>query len=205
MGNLAVSTVVAFVIVLAASSPADGRGMDQSTTAILAIVSGLLSATGLVSQLIGWLRSRSEKRAEIEAAKLKKLAELDAKEIEAELTINDRLLTRVASLEAQLAAERADHTKAQRTSEHDRAALMVEMSKLQRELDRRKTNEENLIAANKSQAIEIARKEADEGAILEHVKRLEFEVKRLKSELGDEPTRATRVEEVAQRTKHERR
>lgn len=206
MGNLAVSTFAAFVLVLAASSPADGQGgVDQSTIAILAIVSSLLSATGLVSQLFGWLRARSEKRQQAEEAKAKAKAELDAKAIDADLTINDRLLARVRELEAQLSQERAEHMQARSTSEHDRAALMVEMSKLQRELDRRKTNEEALLAANRSQAIEIARMENDDEAMLEHVRNLEHENKRMRALLGDEPTRSMKLEEITERTKNERR
>ncbi len=127
---------------------------DPMTAALVAAIGGALSAGGLGVKLVDWLKSRGSNRVIV-----------DAKSIDADLTVNERLLVRIATLELRSDKDRDELARAH-----------AEIDTLQDELDRARVSSAAVsrIAANLE----------DDNAMLRlRVRETEAENRRLRDEV----------------------
>lgn len=168
-------------------------GMAPTTAAIIAIVGGALSAGGVVVRIVDWLRARHEAQAKIEEKRVEVGAVVEGKALDADLTINDRLLRRIETLEARMDAERKEHAEAvakldARNDECERRydALALKSDANEREIEERKRREKELSDANRLIQYSYENLRADITSLRKHVDRLESENRRLRERVENE-------------------
>lgn len=140
--------------------------LDPTTSAILALVGGALSAGGLATKLVDWLSKRTSKKATI-----------DAKSIDADLTVNERLLRRIDELEKRDDANDVAHAAELR-------ALNAQLSAVGAERDRLARRELDLIGQLAASSRELETTREDLIAQRRHAERLEGENRKLRDGTG---------------------
>lgn len=160
----------------------------------LAIIGAIFGAGGFAVQIVLWLRARSEKHAENEGKRIESTAEVEKHEIDADLTVNDRLLKRIESLERRMDQERdshrdeidrmkSDHESTKRTLEGRNDECERRYDALERENKERESREKELRDANRLILYAYQNLRNDLTSIRKHVDRIEDENRRLRDEL----------------------
>lgn len=140
--------------------------LDPTTAAVLALIGGALSAGGLASKLVDWLGKRTASKTTI-----------DAKTIDADLTVNGRLLTRIGELEKRHDEALAEHAAELRARDEKIGALIADRDRLsKRELD--------LMAQLTASARDHETTRADLITLRKHAERVEAENRKLRDATG---------------------
>ena len=160
----------------------------------LAVIGAIFGAGGFAVQIVLWLRARSEKHAENEGKRIEVSAVVEKHEIDADLTLNDRLLKRIESLEKRMDEERDAHrgeirALEGRNDECERRYDALERENQERVRERERENlererrEKELREANRLLLYSYQNLRSDLVSIRKHVDRIEDENRRLRDEL----------------------
>lgn len=136
--------------------------IDRTTAAVLGIIGGVLSSGGLASKFIAWLGKRTASKTTIDAAL-----------IDAELTVNERLLTRISEL------EKRDDVRAA-----EMRALRSTLDVAASERDALTKRELELLAQLTTITRELETTHADLSVVRAHVERVESENRKLRDQTG---------------------
>lgn len=149
----------------------------------LAVIGAIFGAGGFAVQIVLWLRARSEKHAENEGKRIEVSAAVEKHEIDADLTVNDRLLRRIESLEKRMDEERDAHRVEIRGLEGRNDECERRYDALERENRERERREKELREANRLLLYSYQNLRSDLVSIRKHVDRIEDENRRLRDEL----------------------
>lgn len=192
-----VAAVLALGVLLMTTGDAEPPRLDPLWSAIIAAIGGALSATSLLSKLVDWLRERSKSKADGDAKAAEHKSNVDVKAIDADLSIKQRLLDRIDTLERRNneLSRSTDDTQTKRldlelrAANLDRAVIERDMviTEKQRLID-------SLTHELKTRVREHETESTDRKQIIVRVVELERENLRLRAELEsrDERRAATR-------------
>lgn len=154
---------------------------------VLAIIASVLSAGGIISQVIAWWKTRDEKRAEVE--KVSATSKVELAKVEAEDAKNERdhtgrfqrtLIERVEKLEQKQDAHLARIALLETDNEKCQAAN----AELRTELEGMRTSYSSLASQNQTLAREHETLKTDHEVLKRHVAGIEHENRTLRTRLG---------------------
>lgn len=148
-----------------------------------AVIGAIFGAGGFAVQIVLWLRARSEKHAENEGKRIEVSAAVEKHEIDADLTLNERLLKRIDSLERRMDEERDAHRGEIRALEGRNDECERRYDAIERENRERERREKELREANRLLLYSYQNLRTDLASIRKHVDRIEDENRRLREEL----------------------
>lgn len=150
--------------------------MEINATGLGATILGALGAGGVGVKLIDWARSRSERSAEVVKHANEKSAEIAIREIDADLTINERLLKRVTDIEARMDRQTLEHR-------HEIAECEKRSARIEAEYVAREKRERELQDANRLILYSYDTLRGDMKLLRKHVDRVEEDNRLLRIEV----------------------